>query len=61
MTVDVSAPLPDMSLRDQSILTVHTGNASTLITQLVIHVSQNVPADALPSLPPLLTYIPSGD
>jgi len=57
---DVSAPLPDLDLRDQSILTVDTGDANAIITKLVIHVSQDIPAEALAQLPPLLAHIPVG-
>ena len=59
MTTDVSAPLPDLDLRDQSILTVDTGDAAAIITSLVIHVAQDIPPDALALLPPLLAILPT--
>jgi hypothetical protein len=59
MPTDVSAPLPDLDLRDQSILTVDTGDPNAIITSLVIHVSQDIPAEALALLPPLLAYLPT--
>jgi hypothetical protein len=58
MTTDVAAPLPDLDLRDQSILTVDTGDANAIITSLVIHVAQDIPADALAQLAPILAHIP---
>ncbi len=60
MTDDVSAPLPDLDLREQSILTVDTGDDDAVVTQLVIHVSQDAPASAFATLPPLLNQTPSG-
>ncbi len=47
MADDVSAPLPELSWPDQAIITVATGDASALITRLVIHFSQDVPEDAV--------------
>lgn len=47
MPVDISAPLPDLQLRDQSVLEVDTGDPGAVITQLVIHLAQGVPEDVL--------------
>jgi hypothetical protein len=47
MPTDVSAPLPDLDLRDQSLMTVDTGDPNAIITSLVIHVSQQAPDDLL--------------
>jgi hypothetical protein len=58
MPTDVATSLPDLDLRDQSILTVDTGDPNAIITSLVIHVSQDIPAEALALLPPLLAHIP---
>lgn len=58
MPEDVSAPLPDLSLKDKTIIEVDTGDPGAVVTGLVIHVSQSIPDGALPSLLPLLTYRP---
>lgn len=58
MADDVSAPLPDLDLKEQSILTVDTGDNNAVITQLVIHLSQDAPPEAVASLTPLLTFTP---
>ena len=59
MPTDLSAPLPDLNLQDQSILTVDAGDSSAVITLLTIHLSQDVPDDLLPvaPLPPLMSYV----
>ena len=60
MPTDVSAPLPDLSLEQSSILAIDTGDANALITGVVIHVSQTVPELPLKIdlLPPLLVHEP---
>lgn len=47
MATDVSAPLPDLTLEESSLLVIDTGDNSATITGLVIHVSQEVPDDVL--------------
>ncbi len=58
MADDISAPLPDLNLKDKSILTVTTGDPNAIIDSMVIHLSQELPPAAVVSLPPLLTYGP---
>lgn len=60
MPTDVSAPLPDLNLRDQSILTVDSGDAAAIITRIVVHLSQDLPAAAIKQLPPVLANVPVG-
>ncbi len=54
MADDVSAPLPDLTWKDQSIITVDAGDASANITTFTIHLSQDVPEELLKQekLPP---------
>jgi len=60
MATDVATSLPDLDLRDQSILTVDTGDANAIVTRLIIHVSQDIPVEVLGLLPPLLAHLPIG-
>jgi hypothetical protein len=55
MATNVSAPLPDLNLEEQSILTIDTGDPGAVITEVVIHVSQEIQGleQVLPSLLPL--------
>jgi Mg2+/Co2+ transporter CorB len=55
MATDVSAPLPDLTLEEQSLLVIDTGDNAATITGLVIHVSQDVPdlPTKIQLLPPL--------
>ncbi len=55
---DVSAPLPDLDLSADSILTVDTGDNNAKITRLVIHVSQELPESptAASGVTPLFAY-----
>ncbi len=57
---DLSAPLPDLDWPDQAVITVDAGDSSAVITGLVIHLSQDVPADVVPVAPytPLFVYGP---
>ncbi len=54
----ISAPLPELDWNELSIISVDTGNASAKITELVIHLSQDVPVAAVsaPLVAPLFTY-----
>jgi hypothetical protein len=59
MPVDVSAPMPDLTLEESSILTIDTGDPGAVITQVVIHVSQEIPdvRTTIKLLPPQLAYL----
>lgn len=59
MPVDVSTALPDLDLQSQALLTVDTGDPGALITQMVIHVSQDIPPALLATLPQLLAVEPN--
>lgn len=61
MPTPLSAPLPDLDLEEKSILTIDTGDASAIITQVVIHFSQEVPAGdvVFPAVPVLLGNAPN--
>jgi hypothetical protein len=54
MTTDVSAPLPDLDLADQSILTIDTGDAAAVITSIAIHVRQDTPEEDIDKLEDVL-------
>jgi hypothetical protein len=56
----ISAPLPDVDLRSSSIVTVDAGDPNAVITQLVIHVSQDLPEQPVKVTPfvPLFSYGP---
>lgn len=60
MATDVSAPLPDLTLEESSLLVIDTGDNAATITRIVIHVSQEVPDDVLVQkvepFAPLFTY-----
>ncbi len=58
MATVISAPLPEMDWKDLSVISVDTGNASAKITELVIHLSQDVPEEAVPVpvIDPLFAY-----
>lgn len=62
MATDISAPLPAVTPTDQAIYTVDTGDASAVITEFTIHLSQDTPSDLLPvaPLPPLFSEVPTG-
>jgi Mg2+/Co2+ transporter CorB len=55
MATDVSAPLPDLTLEESSLLVIDTGDNAATITGVVIHVSQDVPdlPTKIQLLPPL--------
>lgn len=57
MATNVSAPLPDLSLEAQAILTVDALDAGAVITSMVIHFTQELPRELLaPALPPMFGY-----
>lgn len=58
MPTDVSAPLPDLTLKDESILTVDTGDPAAIITSIVVHFAQDAPESVLEQQPPLLAHLP---
>lgn len=60
MPTFVSAPLPDLDLEEQSVITVDTGDALAVITGMVVHFTQDVPDVPLKIalLPPLLVHEP---
>lgn len=60
MATRIKSAFPDLDWPDQAIISVDAGDASAVITGVVIHLSQDVPAEALkiPSLPPVVTYGP---
>lgn len=60
MPEDISTPLPQLSLREETIIEVATGNAAVPVTRMVIHGWQDDPADAQPVPAPLLAVQPSG-
>jgi hypothetical protein len=55
---DIAAPLPDLSWKDLSIITVDTGDSAAHITRMTIHLAQNVPDDLLAGavVAPLFAY-----
>ncbi len=59
MATTLSAPLPEMDWKDLSFITVDSGNASALITELVIHLRQDIEEsrEDLPDFTP--TYLPT--
>lgn len=63
MATNTSAPLPDLTLEEKSILVVDTGDAAAIITRVVIHFAQDVPdVDVKPvQVGPLLAYVPQED
>jgi hypothetical protein len=58
MPTNVSAPLPDLTLEEQTILTIDTLDAGAIISSVVIHVSQDVPdlPTKIQLLPPLYAH-----
>jgi len=60
MADDVSAPFPDLTWKDLSIIRVDSGDAAAPITTMTIHLAQDVPEELLPNAPvaPLLAYQP---
>lgn len=53
---NVSAPLPDLSLEEETIITVNSGDPGAIITQLVIHFTQDVPELPTPLPPQIRAY-----
>ncbi len=62
MATRIKGPFPDLDWPDQAIITVDAGDSSAVITGLVIHLSQDVPQEAikLDTVPPVLISQPSG-
>lgn len=62
MATTVSAPLFDLNLEEQSLLVANTGDVNAIITRIVIHFSQEVPAveQKIDLVPPLLNRLPQG-
>lgn len=58
MPTDVSAPLPDLTLEESSLLQIDTGDDDATIGRVVIHVSQEVPdlPIKIELLPPLYAH-----
>jgi hypothetical protein len=59
MTTLISAPLPDLDLEESSIISVDTGDAAAIITRMVVHFTQDVPAlpDKFDLIPPILAHV----
>lgn len=57
MPTFVSAPLPDLDMEESSTIVVDAGDPAAVITSMVIHFTQDIPADfVIPKLPPVITY-----
>jgi hypothetical protein len=58
MPTDVSSPLPQLDLREFSIVSVTLDDPGAVITQLVAHGWQQLPPGAVQDLPAILTLQP---
>jgi len=60
MPADLASSFPQLTWRDQSVITVDAGDSSAIITKLTIHLAQDTPEELLPNAPvaPLLAYEP---
>ncbi len=58
MPTDVAATLPQLDLRDQTIITVTLDDPGAVITGLVLHCWQTLPGLELAPVPPLLAQEP---
>lgn len=58
MATRLKSSFPDLDWPDQAIISVDAGDASAVITSLVIHLSQDVPAEILKAanVTPLFAY-----
>lgn len=58
MTTTISTTLPDLDLEAQATLTVDAGDASAVLKEVTVHVSQNAPQDELAPfvVSPLFAY-----
>ena len=56
----VSAPLPALDLDSNATLTVDTQDPLAIVTQVVVHLTQDVPETAITPepVPPILAYVP---
>lgn len=59
MPTDVSTPLPQLDLRDSTVLTVTLDDPGAVITSLVLHAFQTLPGTVPDNPVPLLTLEPS--
>jgi len=59
VTDDISAPFPQVTWPDSSILTVFSGDNSAVITKYTIHLAQDTPDDLLAqvAVAPILPYV----
>ncbi len=62
MPVTIDGALPDLTLEENSVLTVDSGDVNNIITSLVIHFAQDTPPELLrfPEVPVLLAHEPAG-
>ena len=60
MATDLASSFPQITWRDQSLITVDAGDSSAIITTMTIHLDQDTPEELLPNAPvaPLLAYEP---
>lgn len=60
MATDIAVSLPDVDLPPGCTITVSTGDASAIITQLNVYTysPERTPAEDLPPVPVLLAYSP---
>lgn len=54
MANDVSSSLPDLDLKDLSIIRVDTNDSNANVKQITIHLTQDVPDDALSRAGPFM-------
>ena len=60
MATDLASSFPQLTWRDQSLITVDAGDSSAIITAMTIHLAQDTP-DELLELPDLLpVFVPGG-
>jgi hypothetical protein len=58
MPADVSAPLPQLDLREFAIVSVEIDDPGAVITSIVVHGWQQLPPGAVADLPAILTLQP---
>lgn len=54
MAVDVATTMPQLDLRDQSIVTITLDDPGAVVTSFVLHFWQQLPPDPLTAAAPLL-------
>lgn len=60
MPSDLASSFPQLTWRDQSVITVDAGDSSAIITTFTIHLAQDTPDELLSNadVAPLLAYVP---